>query len=498
MRSVRRLPSPWTVPSLLGLWLAWPAWVWAQSIIATLPVAGSQMAVNSVTHQVYVANSSGTVTVIDGYTDSTTTLEVGGSPSAVAVNEMTNQIYVANAPSNSVTVIDGATNALTTVTDPNAAGPVLLAVNATTNKIYVVNWGSLNVTVIDGASNSTTTVAGPIQSRGFDNAAALAGMAINAVTNQIYVATSHSHLILDGEHAGQDVCDDGSNVTVIDGASSAVTNVSVGPCPQGIAVNPVTNTVFVALGGSVAVIDGATNAVTTVAVGGASFAVNSATNKIYVTSGGNVTVIDGATLSTTTLAVASPGAMAVDAATNTVYVTNGVSGNCPGTSCNPGSVTVIDGATNATTTLADPHANGPDAIAIDASADRIYVANGGSGNLTVISGDDAVPNVVGATQSAASSAITGAGLIVGTVTQQSSSTVPAGSVISENPASGSYVRPGFAVNLVVSSGSPGGGGGGAFDLLTLGALLGFLSLGLRDRCTRSPPRLRRFKHDTER
>src|SRR6185437_16493291 len=61
-----------------------------------------------------------------------------------------------------------------------------------------------------------------------------------------------------------------------------------------------------------------------------------------------------------------------------------------------------------------------------------------TGGVTPVS----VPNVVGQTQSAASTAITGAGLVVGTVTQQTSSTVAAGSVISENPSAATLVSPG--------------------------------------------------------
>ncbi len=57
----------------------------------------------------------------------------------------------------------------------------------------------------------------------------------------------------------------------------------------------------------------------------------------------------------------------------------------------------------------------------------------------------AVPNVTGQTQAAATSAITGAGLTVGTVTQQSSSTVASGSVISQSPAAGTNVASGSAV-----------------------------------------------------
>jgi hypothetical protein len=66
----------------------------------------------------------------------------------------------------------------------------------------------------------------------------------------------------------------------------------------------------------------------------------------------------------------------------------------------------------------------------------------------------AVPNVVGDTQAAAGTAITGAGLVVGNTTFQSSTTVAAGSVISESPAAGTQVAPQSAVNLVVSTGPP--------------------------------------------
>src|SRR5512143_3107472 len=63
-----------------------------------------------------------------------------------------------------------------------------------------------------------------------------------------------------------------------------------------------------------------------------------------------------------------------------------------------------------------------------------------------------VPDVVGQTQAAATSAITGAGLHVGTVTMASSGTVASGNVISQNPAANALVPPASTVNLVVSSG----------------------------------------------
>ena len=74
-------------------------------------------------------------------------------------------------------------------------------------------------------------------------------------------------------------------------------------------------------------------------------------------------------------------------------------------------------------------------------------------NVQAVAAKVAVPNVVGETQAAASSAITGAGLVVGNVTTASSSTVAAGNVISETPAAGTQVATASAVNLVISSGA---------------------------------------------
>jgi beta-lactam-binding protein with PASTA domain len=76
-------------------------------------------------------------------------------------------------------------------------------------------------------------------------------------------------------------------------------------------------------------------------------------------------------------------------------------------------------------------------------------------NLVISSGPQmmvAVPNVEGLTQAAASTAITGAKLMVGTVTQQTSNTVAPGKVISQDPANGSSMAQGSPVNLVISSG----------------------------------------------
>ena len=83
-------------------------------------------------------------------------------------------------------------------------------------------------------------------------------------------------------------------------------------------------------------------------------------------------------------------------------------------------------------------------------------ATGSAVDLVISSGPAliAVPNVVGLTQTSASSAITSAGLVVGTVTLACSRTVASGIVISESPVAGTLVAAGSAVDLVVSRGFP--------------------------------------------
>jgi peptidyl-prolyl cis-trans isomerase B (cyclophilin B) len=64
------------------------------------------------------------------------------------------------------------------------------------------------------------------------------------------------------------------------------------------------------------------------------------------------------------------------------------------------------------------------------------------------------PDVVGKVQADAQTAITAAGLAVGTVTRQESATIPNGAVISQVPSSGTHVDLSTAINLVISSGPP--------------------------------------------
>jgi len=84
----------------------------------------------------------------------------------------------------------------------------------------------------------------------------------------------------------------------------------------------------------------------------------------------------------------------------------------------------------------------------------VQVTQGSAVALVISSGPPqvTVPNVVGLTQAAATSALQNAGFVLGSVATQASSTVAAGSVASQSPAAGSQAASGTAVNLVISIG----------------------------------------------
>jgi hypothetical protein len=85
----------------------------------------------------------------------------------------------------------------------------------------------------------------------------------------------------------------------------------------------------------------------------------------------------------------------------------------------------------------------------------------------------AVPTVANLTQAQAATRITGAGLTVGTITTAASPTILAGRVISSDPVPGTFEFLGFAVNLVVSSGTTVAPGPAAVSITspTAGAVL---------------------------
>jgi hypothetical protein len=172
-----------------------------------------------------------------------------------------------------------------------------------------------------------------------------------------------------------------------------------------------------------------------------------------------------ATTSTPTVTV-TPGASSITTA-QALMVTVAVSGG-GGNPTPTGSVTLSStGYTSAATALVSGSASitvpaGSLAIGLDsltanytpdANSSSMYNSAIGTNTVTVTAALITVPNVVGLTQAAGTSAITAAGLTLGTVTTASSATVAAGSVISQSPPAGNSAASGSPVSLVVSTGT---------------------------------------------
>jgi YVTN family beta-propeller protein len=166
-------------------------------------------------------------------------------------------------------------------------------------------------------------------------------------------------------------------------AQAVTATVVAGPNPFAIAVNSVTNKIYVVnrnTSGSVTVIDGATNATSTIAVGSNpnAVAVNMVTNKVYVTNNADETlsVIDGATgaVVSTIHTGTNPISIALNTKLNRIYVLNDAV---------DGPVTAIDGNTN---TVADQIFTGSDtsSIAVDPSADTLYAIGFTNNNYPMV------------------------------------------------------------------------------------------------------------------
>jgi YVTN family beta-propeller protein len=206
-------------------------------------------------------------------------------------------------------------------------------------------------------------------------------VAVDPTTNTAYVA-----------NPGAD------QVAVVDGATnSVISTVVVGDNPAGVAVNPSNHRVYVsnANENTVSVIDETTySVIATVPVGAgpSAIAVNPVTNTVYVTdtSGAAVSVIDAANTVSVTVGVGtSPVGIAVNPTTNTIYVANQFDST----------VSVIDGRFDTvTTSITIPGSLA--AMAVNPATNTIYVNNyAGTGSIAVI---DGATNSVSASISAGS------------------------------------------------------------------------------------------------
>ncbi len=154
------------------------------------PFAGpGGVAVSPDGSKVYVANiESNTVSVIDTATNTiTTTIPVGSFPESVAVSPDGSKVYVTNGTSGTtpgtVSVIDTATNTVI-ATIPAGVNPFGVAVTPDGSKVYVTNAASEGISVIDTATNTVTTILGSSEPTGI---LPHTGVAVSPDGSKVYV-----------------------------------------------------------------------------------------------------------------------------------------------------------------------------------------------------------------------------------------------------------------------------------------------------------------------
>jgi YVTN family beta-propeller protein len=257
---------------------------------------------------------------------------------------------------------------------PVGTGPAFAAENYRTHTLYVPNSGDGTVSVVNLAGCSSLDVSGCARKSPVIRVGNLPlGLAVDQATNTVYVADAGDNTVSVIDGATCDASD-------TSGCGQKPATVAVGAFGDAVAVDPVTNTVFVtnqaARPGTVSVIDGnscngshphgcAQQPLATVTVGGgpSGIAVNPVTGTVYVANTGqtpdNHTVPHGNTLSLisgapchaantsgckaigTVPAGVGPAAVAVDTATNSVYVADTQDGG----PVHEGTVAVVNGAT---------------------------------------------------------------------------------------------------------------------------------------------------------
>ena len=250
-------------------------------------------------------------------------VDLGENGGAVAANPNTHRVYVA--VGTKINVYDAQTHALiTTISLPQNYSPCYdLEVDAATNRVYVAGFRTY---VIDG---NTHAVLQNFDKRGRE-------VAFNSTTGRVYFVT----ISLSGEPYLIHVLNVADNTWLPDinlGSTSSYDSVHV-------AVNPVTNLVYVAFTGDddLRVLDGNTHAeVARVHVADiGNVAVNRTTNRVYVrTSFEGAVVLDGATHAQVGTIPKIGGGLRLNPLTNRIY---GLASRSPGYI-----LQIADGATDA-------------------------------------------------------------------------------------------------------------------------------------------------------
>jgi YVTN family beta-propeller protein len=249
----------------------------------TVPTGAYLPAVNYFTHHIYIASCNifadpvpCFVTVVSEEKKRVVatipiTTTAGNGLQGITVDPVTNKIYVANASDNVIDIIDGWRNTVTGTISLNGESPFGLTINPFNDRLYV----PLGNNQVDVICASKKTI---LETTTFGSTTAFA--AVNWRTGHVFVTDS-----VFGP----------STTGVLDKNGALLATVPVGDTPFGLDVDPITDLVFVtstALN-NVTVINGKSNTVAATVPGiEANFvAVNFVTEKVYLAGNNGVTVM---------------------------------------------------------------------------------------------------------------------------------------------------------------------------------------------------------------
>jgi YVTN family beta-propeller protein len=281
------------------------------------------VAFDPVNGNMYVTNSaSNTTSVIHGKT-LITTIPVGHAPLGVAFNPVNRDIYVANFRDNTVSVIDSSTNTVA-VTIADSCGPWGVAFDPSRNFVLVTNvcgdFGNGSLSVIDSTSNTVVTTMGT-------GCCAPTAIAVDSIHQQFYVPMPRV--------GTASACFTFTQVPCIEVWNSStlqfIKNIyaGVGENPEGLALNPANDDLYVTNTGSgtVSVFNTTSNThLATIGVGSRPLGIAFSPKKglMYVANSGSdfVSVIDPSsnTVIDTITVGSNPAGVAFDPANRLIYV----------------------------------------------------------------------------------------------------------------------------------------------------------------------------------
>jgi YVTN family beta-propeller protein len=212
-----------------------------QTSILKAGVQADAIAVGYGSNRVFMTSyEDSKVTMVDGRNESVATVDVDKHLWGITAGDAiaTKRIYLTGSGSSKLWAIDEKTNAVTSVATGEI--PCAVAVDSMAKRIYVANYGSDSVTVIDAASEDAASekVIATVQVGQRPQA-----VAVDSKAHRVYVANTH-----------------GDTVSVIDGTlNRVVATLKTGKAPYAIAVDREMHRAYVAtMAGGVTVIDGRT------------------------------------------------------------------------------------------------------------------------------------------------------------------------------------------------------------------------------------------------